>query len=130
VTIWLTVDQIAHINRHLFGSAVRDVGLLDSAAHAPQATIMGEDAFPTIHDKAARLLYGLASNHAFVDANKRTAWVATVVFYELNDHGLHIEDGEAVALVVQAAESLLTVAAISDILKTHAYFNDAAGQTG
>jgi death on curing protein len=106
---------------------VRDVGLLNSAAHAPQATIMGEDAFPSFHDKAARLLYGLASNHSFVDANKRTAWVATVVFYELNDYGLQMEDGAAVALVVQATESLLTVAAISDILKTYAYFNAPDG---
>ncbi|MEI6251579.1 MAG: type II toxin-antitoxin system death-on-curing family toxin [Mycobacteriaceae bacterium] len=37
-------------------------------------------------EKAAALLQSLATNHALIDGNKRTAFVATALFYELNGH--------------------------------------------
>lgn len=40
----------------------------------------------TIHKKAFHLLRLLVANHPFVDANKRTALNATVVFYFLNGY--------------------------------------------
>jgi prophage maintenance system killer protein len=52
--------------RHAAG--LRTVGVCGRAA---QATAFGEDAYPTIHEKAAALLHSLARNHPFVDGNKR-----------------------------------------------------------
>ena len=52
---------------------LRDFGMLDSAVMRPQASAFGDDAYPTIHEKATALLHGLARNHPFVDGNKRTA---------------------------------------------------------
>ena len=57
-----------------------------SAAARPQATVFGEDAYPTVHEKAAALLQSLAANHPLLDGNKRTAFVATALFYGLNGH--------------------------------------------
>ncbi len=56
---------------------VRDMALLESAVNAPFQTFGGQDLFPSIYEKAARLLYGIANNHAFVEGNKRTAvqWI-------------------------------------------------------
>ena len=55
---------------------LRDFGILDGAVMRPQASAFGEDAFPSIHEKAAALLHSLARNHPFVTANKRPAWTA------------------------------------------------------
>lgn len=64
---------------------VRDVGLLLSSVHRPQATFSGKAMYRTIFDKAAAFFESIALNHAFVDGNKRTAFVATVKF--LSDYG-------------------------------------------
>ena len=59
--------------RRLGVGPVRDLGLLDSAAHRPQTSLFGEDAYPDLHTKAAVLLESLTRNHALVDGNKRLA---------------------------------------------------------
>lgn len=38
---------------------------------APLQSFGGEDLFPTDIEKIARIGFGLASNHAFIDGNKR-----------------------------------------------------------
>lgn len=68
------------------GSAgLKDEGLLESALAAPFQSYDAQDLFPSIYQKAARLGFGLASNHAFVDGNKRIWAHAMLVFLELND---------------------------------------------
>jgi len=85
---YLTLDDVlaaaeAHLSRP---AEIGDYGLLESALARPQATVFGEDAYSTIHEKAAALLQSLATNHALIDGNKRTAFVATALFYGLNGH--------------------------------------------
>lgn len=60
--------------------ALRDRGLLASAAARPQTTVFGEDAYPSFAEKAAALMHSLARNHPLVDGNRRLAWAATRVF--------------------------------------------------
>ena len=86
MTEYLTLDDVlaaaeAHLGRP---AEIGDYGLLESAVARPQATVFGEDAYPTLHEKTAALLQSLATNHALIDGNKRTAFVATALFYELN----------------------------------------------
>lgn len=86
MTEYLTLDDVlaaakAHLGRP---AEIGDYGLLESAVARPQASVFGEDAYPTLHEKAAALLQSLATNHALIDGNKRTAFVATALFYELN----------------------------------------------
>ena len=54
------------------------------AAARPASSAFGEDAFPTLPEKAAVLLHAIARNHPFADGNKRTAWVVARLFLALN----------------------------------------------
>ena len=68
MTTYLTTDDIQRFNERFVGPGqLRDFGLLDSATSRPQMTVLGEDAYPTLHEKAAALLHGLARNHPFID---------------------------------------------------------------
>ena len=49
---------------------IRDIGLLDSAAHRSQVTVFGADAYPGLDTKAAVLLESLVRNQALADGNK------------------------------------------------------------
>lgn len=85
--IYLEFRHILAVNEELTGNrAVRDPGAVESACGRPRATAFGEDAYPTVWEKAAALMQSLARNHAFVDGNKRTAWVAAITFLEVNGH--------------------------------------------
>jgi death-on-curing protein len=118
MTTWLTTDDVRDFNQYFVGpDMLRDLGLLESALLRPQATAFGEDAYPTLHEKAAALLYSLTRNHPFVDGNKRTAWAATAVFYQINGYIIFAEDGHIVGLVVDVAEGLLDVPFIASVLK-------------
>ncbi|GBF76401.1 putative death-on-curing family protein [Paenibacillus sp. 598K] len=66
---------------------MKEPGLLESAVHRPQSSVLGEDAYPTIFEKAAALFESIGQNHPFHNANKRTAFTALVVFLRYN--GLH-----------------------------------------
>ncbi|MEU3620799.1 death-on-curing protein [Amycolatopsis coloradensis] len=97
---YLTVEDLLALAEDLRVPKIRDLGLLDSAAHRPQASLMGRDAYPTLHEKAAVLLESLARNHALIDGNKRLAWMATFVFYGLNGHDLDAPEDDAYDLVI------------------------------
>lgn len=93
--------------------AVRDEGLLLSALDRPFASMFGQEAYPTIFEKAAALLHSLARNHALVDGNKRTAWVACSVFLEANGWSVIAEPRWIVDLVLAVATGDLVVADIA-----------------
>ena len=90
--------------------AVRDVGLLASAAARPQASVFGADAYPTVHGKAAALLHSLACHHALVDGNQRLAWLATYVFLGLSGQRPSATDDEVVELILEVAQGRLVEA--------------------
>jgi len=99
---------------------VRDLGLLQSALARPQASAFGEDAYPSIHEKAASLLHSLARNHALVDGNKRLALAATVAFLGINGLRLTLTNDEAHDLVIAVATGALDeVAPIAAVLAPH-----------
>jgi death on curing protein len=96
---------------------VRDVGLLDAAAHRPQASAFGRAAYPSIHEKAAAQLEAVARNHALVDGNKRLAGAAAVVFYDLNGFAPDPPSAdEAVELVVAVAGGQLGLGKLAERL--------------
>jgi death-on-curing protein len=98
---------------------LRDPGLLASAAARPRTTVLGDDAYPTLPDKAAALMHSLARNHALVDGNKRLAWAATRVFCLLNgrDVTLTVDEGEQV--VVATATGALDVPELAEQIRRH-----------
>jgi death-on-curing protein len=110
---YLDLEDLLALVRALGAGPVRDVGLLDSAAARPRATAFGEDAYATMVLKAAALLHSLARNHALIDGNKRLAWLATVVFLDLNACEVRISDDAAFQLVMDAAVGTADVEAIA-----------------
>ena len=96
---------------------VRDVGLLDSAVMRPRSSAFREDSYPTLELKAAALLHSLTNNHALLDGNKRIAWLATVVFCDLNGVEPGLTDDEAFELVWEIAGTDLEVAAMAARLR-------------
>ncbi len=64
---------------------LRDEGLLDAAINMPLQTFGGQELYPTILEKAARLGYGLIRNHPFLDGNKRIGTHAMLVFLDINN---------------------------------------------
>ena len=86
---------------------VRDVGLLESAAHRPRTTVFGADAYSTLHDKAAALLHSVVSNHALVDGNKRLGLASVIAFLGLHGWRLTLSNDEAYDLVIAVASGEL-----------------------
>lgn len=116
----LDLEDLLGLVRALRAGPVRDVGLLDSAAARPRASAFGADAYPTLPLKAAALLHLVAGNHALVDANKRLAWLATVVFLDINGATTEVDDEEAFALVMDVAAHGLAVEMIAERLQVAA----------
>jgi death on curing protein len=116
-TAYLDLEDLLRLTRDLRAGPVRDLGLLDSAAARPRASAFGEDAYPTLELKAAALLHSIARNHALVDGNKRLAWLATVVFLDINGHATDIDDEAAFSLVMRVAAGDDDVRAIAECLR-------------
>ena len=107
---YLSLGDLLAMAERMYGTSrmVRDPGLLDAAAHRPQATMFGEDLYPTVHLKGAALMESLVRNHALIDGNKRLAFAATVVFYGLNGWRLLLPyEDAAVDLVLKVADGAL-----------------------
>lgn len=116
MTRYLTTEDLLAICDELGRLPVRDIGLLDAAAHRPAATLFGDDAYPTVHLKAAALLQSVVRNHALVDGNKRLCWVATHVFYTLNGFQLDAPEDDAYDLVIGASTGTVDLDAIAAAL--------------
>lgn len=79
--IYLDVEDLLYIaGRILPAVDVRDIGLLEAAVARPRASALGNDAYPSVHDKAAALLHSIVGNHALVDGNKRLGLAAVIAF--------------------------------------------------
>ena len=75
-------------------AGVRDFNLLDSALESAFQTFDGTELYPTKQEKAARLGFGLVSNHSFVDGNKRIGMYVMITFLEVNGILLNVSSDE------------------------------------
>jgi len=115
-TRYLDLEDLLGLVRALGAGPVRDLGLLDSAAGRARSSAFGADAYPSLELKAAALLHSLARNRALVDGNKRIAWLASVVFLDLNEAEPGVDDDDAFALVMDVAKGTLEVDEIAERL--------------
>lgn len=100
-------------------AGVKDHALLESAVHRPQQSLFGEDAYPSLFDKAAAMLDSLVKNHCFYNGNKRTAYLVTKSFLMLNGFHLRMERNYAVEFIVDIAVGVHSLEDISHILQEH-----------
>lgn len=91
------------------GSAnLRDISLLDSALEGIYQTFGGQELYPTIQEKGARLGFSLISNHAFVDGNKRVGILVMMVFLEVNGYRLSLADEDIIKIGLGVASGKMS----------------------
>lgn len=98
--------SLAH---HGGAEGIRDSGALESALALPQNLSLYES--PSLSELAANYLFGIVKNHAFVDGNKRTAWVTARTFLALNGVSLQFDALEAITFVESVAAGAVDRAA-------------------
>ena len=111
----MTMQQWRWINKQLLvilhdeslvlhggASGIRDEGLLDSALNRGKSlALYGQ---PDYANLAAAYVFGLSSNHAFVDGNKRVAFLALGLFLGLNDYKLTANQVDATLTMMSVAK--------------------------
>lgn len=126
---YLTVDELIYINEQIPSKEaihtivdgkrkVRDIGLLEAAAARPMHSVFGEDAYPTLEEKAAALLHAIARNHPFADGNKRTATIALILMLAVNGRRVIWRQAEALEKIAATAEGKLDVSGLAAWLPT------------
>ncbi len=103
---WISYEQaIAIYARQLrrFGGApgLRDEGMLRSALERPQNKWRYEQA--PLAELAAAYAFGLAKNHAFVDGNKRIAFLAMMIFLAKNGVPFAPDPAQATKIILSLA---------------------------
>lgn len=98
MTVYLELGDYCEISAAVLGTTPEQIarlpriGLADSALAAPRASFGGEDAYPTLIEKAAVLVEHLARNHPLPDGNKRAAFLSVWLFMEVNGRPFTGED--------------------------------------
>ena len=110
-------DQIIAATGGITG--LRDEGLLDAALSVPWQTFGGHDLFPSLEEKAARLGYGLANNHPFIDGNKRIAAVVTLEILVLNGIKLSYSQKELSDIFLRVAGERLGSDVLLEWIQQH-----------
>jgi death-on-curing protein len=109
--VWVTRAYVEAVHdrqlaEHGGGTGLRDENALESALARPRNLAhYGE---PDLADLAASLAFGIARTHAFIDGNKRTAWVAARLFLRLNDAVLEFDKADATVMMQRLAAGELS----------------------
>ena len=115
----LSKEQILMLHSQLIeeyggSDGVRDYNLLNSALENPFQSFGGEELYPTLQAKAARLGYGLIKNHCMIDGNKRIGTHAMLVFLAINGIELDYTQKELYETILDIADGSLEY---EDLLK-------------
>ena len=100
---------------HGGASGLRDEGLLDSALARPLNVALYSD--PDVAGLAASYGVGLAKNHAFVDGNKRAAFLAVGLFLAINGYRLVATQADATLTMLAVAAGDLDEGAFADWIR-------------
>lgn len=82
----LIIVHDRQISRHGGAAGIRDLGLLEMGCS--RAINAANYADPDVFAIAAAYAFGVCKAHAFIDGNKRTAFVAAFTFLRLNGHSI------------------------------------------
>ncbi len=84
---------------------IRDENILKSSTEQIFQSFGGEELYPSIEEKIARLGYSIITNHPCLDGNKRTGFTTMLVMLDINNIEVNVEK------VQQSAEFIENVAA-------------------
>jgi len=113
--VLLLYQMIVEATGGTFG--IKSESLLESAIEAPYQTFDGIELFPSKIEKAARLGYGLISNHPFIDGNKRIGAYIMLSFLEVNGLYFDFSDEEIEKIALGVASGKLDYNGVLEILK-------------
>ena len=107
--IWVSADDVIKIHSRVIQTTggidgLRDRAGLEAAIAAPLQTFGGEELFKTDIEKIARIGYGLAANHAFIDGNKRIGAMMTQLLLMWNGYRLVLAQGELADMFIAIAD--------------------------
>ncbi len=123
MTVWLSRKIILAVHdiqlrEHGGASGIRDEGLRESALARPlNRAGYGE---PDTVELAAVYAIAIARNHPFIDGNKRTAYVAMVLFLALNGMAFVPDYGDAVITMLTMAAGEMPDDAFVDWVRANA----------
>ena len=123
---YLTIDQVIEFHTEAlreFGGldGIRSPHQLSAAVLMPQQSAFGEDAYPSIPEKAAAYGFFIAEAQAFIDGNKRTAAIAVEAFLMLNGYELRMSDDEIAELFEKLGSDEIGQGEFFDAISTHAH---------
>ncbi len=122
--IYLTVGEAVALHDEILRAAgqppspLRDRALLESALQRPRHAAFYENA--GIITQAALYMAGIASNHPFVDGNKRAGYAAGIAFLHLNGHASaadRLNDMTTGQWIEQLVTHALPLAGFIDLLR-------------
>ncbi len=120
---WLTrlvVDAVHHdqIRAHGGLAGVRDENALESALARPRQR-RHDAADADLASLAAAYAFGLARNHPYRDGNKRIAFLAMVIFLDINGVAFDTSESEVVTVMLRLADGTLTEQELADWIRGH-----------
>jgi len=119
---YMSIEDVLDLHDQLieeYGGAkgVLNLGLLKSALDMPKASFNGRDLHRTIYDKAAAYLFHISKNHPFLDGNKRTASMVSLVFLAANEVAFFIPSKDYENLILQVVQGLVPKTEIAKFFK-------------
>lgn len=125
--VFLTLGEVIEIHRdqiERYGGDphIRDLGLLQSALAVPAAGFGGRYLHTDLFEMAAAYLFHITQNHPFIDGNKRTGAVASLVFLSLNDVEIEADEEELEKIVLGVAEGKIDKAAVAEFLRKNSRY--------
>lgn len=122
--ILLTVEEITALHDKLIdrtgGShGLRDQSLLESAVYSAMSGFEDNEAYPSVEEKAARLMFSLTNNHAFVDGNKRIGVFTMLMTLQLNNVKIKYTQAELISLGLSVTDGKTEYENILSWIKEH-----------
>lgn len=121
---WIPLNAAIRVHDYLVRTLGGLEGLphphyLESAIMAPQQHLHYTDGGADLFDLAAVYLYHIARGHAFVDGNKRTAYVTAMTFLAVNHVNIALSTNvnELAEATVEASKGLLGKAELAEIMR-------------
>jgi death-on-curing protein len=125
MTTWVWVARQAlellhseSIAEHGGADGLRDEGLFESALARPQ-NLHAYEGVDDVARLAASYCFGLAKNHAFVDGNKRVAFIAAGLFLRLNGWRLRADQAQATLIMLSVASGAMDEKELAEWIKQH-----------
>jgi death-on-curing protein len=100
---------------------VRDLGLLDVAAHRPRATVLGVEAYDSLWSKAAALMESVVRTRPLAEGNWRLGWVAAVTLCDINGWWIDAEEDDALRVVREIGRGQIDVPSVATRLESWAH---------